>query len=375
MENSIGRTDTCPRSTGARRPTQHNLERERAAWTEKKIYTGIVAQRLWSIGKISRYYRMKDCSDTIISDVCDKCEARYVIRTNFCRDRLCPLCSWRRARRLTGRLGEIIAANEAEKYSRYIFLTLTVRNVPWAALAEQLDVMMESWRRMEKRIKRAAAVTGWVRTLEVRHSRERGDAHPHLHVLLQVPPEYFGNKSGLHYHKKDELIQQWRDCLRAEYSPSISINALKDTNYEIGRAVSEVTKYIVKGSGIEGLTDADFLCYVNAVHGVRAWATGGRMKIGDDKEIEAFLHDDRGHVFCKPCGGNLYEMREVWSATNKAYTVKIDGNVDDSRKNIVNNLNINNTEGGNIYVGGFYSGRTENARESDVGGNRVGRVG
>ena len=49
-----------------RRATQHNLERDRAIWTEKKLKTGVVAQRLNAIGKIPRYSRMKDCTDTII---------------------------------------------------------------------------------------------------------------------------------------------------------------------------------------------------------------------------------------------------------------------------------------------------------------------
>ena len=77
MDNSIGTP---------RRPTQHNLERERTIWAEKKINAGVVAERLRAIGKISRFYRMKNCADTITSDVCSKCEARYVVRANFCRD-------------------------------------------------------------------------------------------------------------------------------------------------------------------------------------------------------------------------------------------------------------------------------------------------
>jgi plasmid rolling circle replication initiator protein Rep len=352
------------------RPAQFNLERECAIWTEKKVYAGVVAQRLHVIGKKARYHRMKDCADTIISDVCGKCEARYIIRTNFCRDRLCPVCSWRRSRRLTQRLGEITTANEAEKHSRYILLTLTVRNIPWAALAEQIEVIMESWRRMEKRIKRAAAVTGWVRTFEVKRSHEHGDAHPHLHILLQVPPEYFDKDSGIHYHKKDDLIQQWKKCLHADYAPSISINAVKDADYGIGRAVAAAARYIGKVSGFEGLSDTDFRYYVEAVHGVRTWATGGRMRIGDDKEIEAFLHDDgSGYAegFCKHCGGKLYEMREVWSVAGKTYSVKSEMDYN----NLTNRtqagsgqvVNINNSRGGIIYVGGFCGERTESVRK------------
>jgi plasmid rolling circle replication initiator protein Rep len=151
--------------------------------------------------------------------------------------------------------------------SRYALLTLTVRNVPWAKLAEQIEAIMESWRRMDKRIKRAAAVLGWVRTFEVTRSVEYGNAHPHLHVLLQVPPEYFDQDSSLYlHHRKNDLIKQWQECLHVDYSPSISINAIRDKEHEIGRAVAEAANYIAKESEIEGLSDSDFRNYVEAVH-------------------------------------------------------------------------------------------------------------
>jgi hypothetical protein len=242
---------------------------------------------------------------------------------------------------------------------------------------------MESWRKMIKRIKRASAVTGWVRTFEVTRSQERGDAHPHFHILLQVPPEYFAcpcevgdRSSGLHYHKKDELIQQWKECLKAEYSPSISINAVRDTIYEIGRTVAEVAKYTAKSAAIGGLSDIDFRYYVEGVHGVHSWSTGGRMRINDDEEIEPFLHDDSSvgsaEGICKHCGGKLFEMREVWSSAEKAYIVKgeLDYNNlitkarDEAQTGCVVNLSIN-SGGGDVHVGDVYninggrSGRTE----------------
>jgi len=362
-----------------RRPQQHNLERERAAWTEKKVKAGTIAQKLRAIGKISRYFRMKDCTDTIISDVCERCENRYVIQTTFCRDRLCPICSWCRARRLAHRIGEIIAVNEAEKHSRYALLTLTVRNVAWDKLAEEIKAIMESWRRMDKRIMRAAAVIGWFRAFEVMRSNDNGDAHPHLHILLQVPPEYFDQDSKLYlFHRKDELIRQWQECLHVNYAPSISIKAIKDN--EIGYAVAEATKYIAKESGIEKLSDADFRSYVEAVHGSRAWSTGGRMRISDD-EIEASLHDDNPASqkgTCRHCGGRLFEMREVWSATGKAYTAKFEAgynnmnhahNEDQASGDYIVNLNIN-SGGGNIYVGNDISGGHAGDRAGSVGGDQ-----
>ena len=383
-----------------KRPVQHNLEKERAIWSRKKIDAVAVAQKLWAIGKASRSFRMKNCADTIISDICGKCEARYVIRTYFCRDRLCSVCSWRRSCRLIQRLNEIITTNEAKKRSRYLLLTLTVRNVAWNELANQIKTIMESWHKLNKRIKRASSITGWVRVFEVTRSQEHGDAHPHLHILLQVPPEYFacpheaGDKdSGLHYHKKDELIQQWAECLGVKYQPSISIHAVKDTACEIERAVAETARYIAKKPDIDRLSDTDFRYYAEAVRGVRSWSSGGRMKMSDDDEIEPFLHgaevlqsndqptDSTESICkCKQCGGRLFEMREVWSNAGKAYTMKVDADYNSLKNqeydetqagggNIVN-LNFNNNGGGNIYVGGDVYGWNAGKRENGINGNR-----
>ena len=348
-----------------KRPKQRNIEREREFWTERKKNASVIAARLGSIGESARQYRMRICADTIISDVCGTCETRHVVQTQFCRDRLCPLCAWRRARRLSRRLGQIIAANAAEKPSRYILLSLTIRNIPWSELAAQIRVIMQSWDRMGKRIRRAAAVTGWVRTFDVTRSRKYGDAHPHLHVLLQVSPEYFDKHSGIHYHKKDELIEQWKECLREEYSPSIDISAVRDTDYTLKNAILKTTKYISKNSGVQGLSDEDFRYYVDAMRGVRAWSSGGDMKISDE-DIEAKLHYDdhddepiNREGICGNCGGELHEMREVWSPLNKIYRVKIDTDYNSLRSGdnaaqagarVV--LNVVNTGGGSIYVGG-----------------------
>ena len=346
------------------RPKQRNVERERAIWEEKKKSASHMAARLGSIGESGRSYRMGCCADTIISDVCRKCETRYIIQTHYCRDRLCPICSWRRSLRLAHRLSDIIAANEREKHSRYIFLTLTVRNVPWSELSNQVKTIMASWHRMNKRLKRAAVVIGWVRAFEVTMSKEDGTAHPHLHVLMQVGPEYFlpENTSPYVYHKKNDLIRQWKECLHADYDPSISIKAIREADYEIGRAVTETTKYISKGSsGVNRLSLDDFRHYAKAMKGVRAWGAGGRMRITEE-EIDARLHGDEPAIesICGNCGDNLFEMREVWSSTQKAYTMKIeiDYNSMKSKTNHntpiacerVVNFNIN-SGGGNIYVG------------------------
>jgi plasmid rolling circle replication initiator protein Rep len=295
----------------------YSKQRDSAIWIEKKCIALLVSARLKLVGENSRSLRMNDCwKNGKIYKV------NGIARASFCRDRLCPLCSWRQSKHLAEKLGEIITINELEFHSRYIFLTLAVCNVPWSKLSEQIGIIMHSWEKMHKRIKRAAVVTGWVKTFEVTRSKEHGDAHLHLRVLMQVPPGYFDRYSG--FCKKDELVRQLRECLQTEYASSISINAVKDTDYEIGRAVVEITKYIAKGYDINGLDNSDFKNYVDAMHQVKCWSTGGRMKISDD-DIEAFLHDgEETHPegICGNCGGKLHRVREVWDEAAGVYRIE-----------------------------------------------------
>jgi hypothetical protein len=187
---------------------------------------------------------------------------------------------------------------------------------------------MHAWDNMTRRFRRRKIITGWARTFETTRSKTYGDAHPHFHILMQVPPEYFDRKSEIYMgYKKDDLIKMWRECMGVDYDPSISIEGVKD--YAMAGAVMETTKYLAKGSDLAGLPDEDFAHYVNAIHGVRAWSCGGRLKISDEEIERAFTHDesDEDHAgVCGNCGGKLHEMREVWDKTTQIYrmTVELD---------------------------------------------------
>ena len=372
MDNTIDATynqdafDPSRASSGEkRRPAQRSIERERSIWNKKKQNSLVMAARMGAIGRMKRCGRMSACAETLISDVCCICETRYIVQAYFCRDRICPVCSWRRSKKLAQKLKQIIALNEREKKSRYIFLTLTVENVPWSALADEIKTIMKSWDKFGKRIRRASIVTGWVRTFEVTRSVKFDNAHPHLHILMQVPPEYFDPDDPMWLaYKKDDLIKQWQECLCADYGPSIKVQAVRDNDYSMMRSILEVAKYIAKGDDISGLSDGDFRHYVDAIHGVRVWSSGGRMKI-KDSEIEEFLHDgEMTHEegTCGNCGGQLIEMREVWSQKLGVYVVKTEIDFDKIKyfkqaglTNHSGNHTINltiETNGGNVYVGG-----------------------
>lgn len=266
-----------------------------------------------------RAARMGACADEIYSRVCPECNIRYITRVSLCRDRLCPVCAWRRGKALAARLRRIVSYNSTP--ARYILLTLTVKNCTWAKLAESIKAILKAWGKLSRRAKFAGAVRGWVRTLEITRGKD-GQAHPHLHILLQVDPAYFDKSRGL-WLEHDELVMLWRRCLNVDYLPSVDVRAVKVG--EMGKAILEVTKYLAKDVQVEGLSDEDFISYADAINGMRAWAAGGTMREADEEiREEELLHiqeneeEEPRHV-CPLCGRELVEVIEKWDNVSGTY--------------------------------------------------------
>lgn len=182
--------------------------------------------------------------------------------------------------------------------------------------------MMGAWKKLSRRVAFRRAVLGWARTFEVTRGRD-GKAHPHFHVLLEVPPEYF-EKDGPLYLEHDALVRLWARCLGVDYSPSIDVRAVR--RGKVGGAIAEVTKYLAKGSDIEGLSDEEFGAYASAVAGVRAWGCGGSFREADaEMEADELLHVESGEhaprCDCPLCGRKLIEIEQTWDDTIKTYVV------------------------------------------------------
>ncbi|MBE3060530.1 protein rep, partial [Klebsiella pneumoniae] len=78
--------------------------------------------------------------------------------------------------------------------SRWMFLTLTVRNCAIEELGETLSRMNTAFQRLKDRTE-FRPVQGWIRTTEVTRGSD-GSAHPHFHTLMRVPPGMLNGKSS-----------------------------------------------------------------------------------------------------------------------------------------------------------------------------------
>lgn len=176
---------------------------------------------------------------------------------NFCHVRGCPVCAWRRSLKMKAlamqRLPEIMAEYPAY---RFIFMTLTVRNCDVSDLGSTLKMMSKAWERFRHR-KEFSIVRGWFRSLEFTRGQD-GDmrVHPHYHIILHVPSNYFGDG----YVRQSAWCQAWKEAARLDYMPQVDIRAVKKGQEE--NSVKETFKYTVKEADIKDMLDGMDAWYV-----------------------------------------------------------------------------------------------------------------
>jgi hypothetical protein len=130
--------------------------------------------------------------------------------------------------------------------SRFILLTLTVRNCPIGELRETLSAMNAAWIRLTKR--KVFPATGWVKSIEVTRGRD-GSAHPHLHCLLMVNPSYFTHG----YLSQEKWKQLWKDCLRLDYDPVVDIRKVKPKKQSVDSTVYSNVNATAKDSEVNSI--------------------------------------------------------------------------------------------------------------------------
>lgn len=212
-------------------------------WRAKKVANLLLAQAYEDIDH-AKAVRLASCASQLV--FYSFSDGRKRLKSaNFCRVRLCPMCSWRRALKTYGAMRKILAhLSETHKYA-YLFLTLTVRNCHKEDLSDSLDLMMAAWNRFrgDKRVIRACR--GWFRACEVTHNVDYASPnfdtyHPHFHVLLAVNPSYFASRD---YLSQDAWVAIWKRCLGVDYDPVVDVRRVRGDD---AKAVAEVCKYSVK---------------------------------------------------------------------------------------------------------------------------------
>jgi plasmid rolling circle replication initiator protein Rep len=248
-------------------------------WRVKKMRSNALAYSFERLGQMKKAARIWNCGSVLTFSVNKETGEQRLHDANFCRERLCPMCSWRRSLKVFHEVSRVMSKAQADNPELVpLFLTLTLRNVPGDKLSETLDTVFSGWKRLGgnpgTRFRRI--VPGWFRALEVTYNAKSDTFHPHIHAILFVHQDYF-KRSSKDYTTTAEWVQMWRRALRLDYDPVCNIQRVKGQ-----KALSEVSKYTVKDTDYirkdPKLTDKLVDTLSGALKGRRLYAFGGVLK-------------------------------------------------------------------------------------------------
>lgn len=243
-------------------------------------------------------------------------------KANFCRERLCPMCSWRRSLKIFGQVSKIM--EHLDNQYRYIFLTLTVPNCSPERLSEVIDDMVKGFNRLMHLKAVKGAVKGYFRVLEVTRNKHNGTYHPHFHIVLAVACSYFDSR---YYIKRDEWLHMWQQSMKDDSITQVDVRTVKNkktgetSGAALGSAVAEVAKYAVKASDYvikskPQLMDEIVTTLTSALGGRRLTAFSGCFKQArQDLELDDCENGDLIHLdgdIRHDLGQMIYKFK--WSA-------------------------------------------------------------
>lgn len=266
------------------------LLQDKTDWRTLKLKSSAVSNVM--IGNdnywLKRSERMLECGSLLRFAVTRTGDKR-LISAQFCRDRMCPACQKRRSLAMFHQVKDVCISLQSEyKSTAYLLLTLTVPNVPINELKSEMKTMNSAWLKMTKRAEFKKGIWGWFKALEVTYNKKADTYHPHFHVLLAVPNEYF---KGKNYINQARWLELWQESMKNPNITQVDIRrvkpnpkrpdstAIESAAAEVGKYATKPSDYITKVSNDEYKADKTIVrdLAVN-LKGKRLTAFGGRMK-------------------------------------------------------------------------------------------------
>ncbi len=220
-------------------------------WNRNKSYSVAISKAYSYISGLEHYgEKIANCGNWLEMMGCpDVLHGNMLKNAYFCKLRGCITCQWRKSLVVKKQLVDLVKEHRKEYPTDVpLLLTLTVLNEKGEKLALTIDQMNVAWRRLMqlKSVKKVAH--SWFRSMEITYNEERDDYHPHFHVLLMVPQNYFYKKRGM-YIPRDEWLRSWQQSMRDDRITQVDIRTLKcRTDAELEASIGEVAKYMTKPS-------------------------------------------------------------------------------------------------------------------------------
>lgn len=201
-------------------------------------------------------------------------EKLKLIAGNFCKNRFCPMCAWRKAKKDGLIISILMKYLKFELKKEFIFLTLTTPNVQGFELEEEIKNFNNSFKKLMKRTEVLKATKGYIRKLEVTYDKfetinkelwqkkkayyqKRGLSigdpnptydtyNPHFHIIIAVNNSYFTQTSQ--YINQQRWLELWREATGDNSIMQVNVKKVKAND---NKEVAELAKY--------GAKDSDYL--------------------------------------------------------------------------------------------------------------------
>lgn len=261
-------------------PNQHLQETK---FAEHKLQTNDIIIKFYETGFTKESEKIKQCGNflefALKENQITKETKNKLAGANFCKNRFCPMCNWRRVRNITGQLKDAFSVIQEKQKVATLFLTLTVSNPDVKDLKSTIAKMNKSFKKMSETKAFNNAVLGYFKSIEILGDKTpKGQAHPHFHILLIVKESYF-KKSD--YLNKAQWTEMWRKSLGVEYTPVVDVRRIKSKNEnfsDIDSAIIETVKYSVKHTELVNRSNDDFYYLYTQTKGMRFISAGGILK-------------------------------------------------------------------------------------------------
>ena len=233
---------------------------------------------------------INECGDLLMFLSDFEMENKKLHKGSFCKNRFCPMCSWRMACKDSLKISILMEHLKKEWNKEFIFLTLTAPNVKGDKLEEEIRKYNKSFDKLMKRNEVKNIVKGYIRKLEVTYNSDMSSKsydtyHPHFHVVIAVNKTYF-KKSDL-YINQQRWLELWQEATGDSSITQVDVRKSRANNL---KEVYELAKYSAKDSDYL-ISRPVFETFYKALKGKRFIVYGGLFS-------EANIMYENGELDC-----------------------------------------------------------------------------
>ena len=261
---------------------------------------------------------IKGCNNFMmfVSDIELKNKKQF--KGSSCKNRFCPLCAWKKARKDALALSVQMEYIKHEHQKEFIFVTLTAPNVKADELETEIKLYNKAFKKLMERKEIENISKGYVRKLEVTYDKEEfitremywkrkqyydnrdlkiGNSnpnfdtyHPHFHVMIAVNKSYFTAKNQ--YIRHDRWLELWQNVTNNSLITQVDVRKVR---YNNNKEVAEIAKYSAKDSDYL-VSDDVFAVFYEALKGKRLLSHSGLFKesmtLWKNGELDKYLEKD-----------------------------------------------------------------------------------